>query len=208
MAWLLPEIRVCGPDTVSQFTVRYHLAIPSPPEGERAAVRAEALASSEEARAEMMRGKASLSLKREEPRQRHPAAHQHLDQGRPKEHEPEGASRSQETREQESAREQGRDKKPERRQRGPGVVGGAFGPDVFDQGDQRSDGHGGNDHAERQPERAVRPEEEKGGGGGREGGGDEDRQEEEAISEVVHGRVRLPVRPARGSDVDGDDYVG
>src|SRR5215471_21156989 len=104
MAWLLPEIRVCGPDTVSQFTVRYHVAIPSPPKGERAAVRAEALASSEEARAEMVRGKASLSLKREEPRQRHPAAHQHLDQGRPKEHEPEGASRSQETREEESAR--------------------------------------------------------------------------------------------------------
>jgi len=57
MAWLLPEIRVCGPDTVSQFTVRYHLAIPSPPERERAAVRAEAVASSDEARDETVRGK-------------------------------------------------------------------------------------------------------------------------------------------------------
>src|SRR5215468_12671614 len=88
MLGLLPAIRLRGPATVAQFSMRYHLAIPSPPERERARVR----------------GSASLGLKRVKPRQRHPTAHQHLDQGRPKEHEPEGASRSQETREEESAR--------------------------------------------------------------------------------------------------------
>src|SRR5215813_11992955 len=124
MAWLLPESRIRGPDTVAQFSMPHHVdsvlaAIPSPPEGERVRVR----------------GKASLSLKWEEPRQRHPATYQHLDQGRSEEHEPECASRSQESREEESAREQRRGKNPERRYRGPGIVSGAFGFVLYGHGD-------------------------------------------------------------------------
>src|SRR5262249_1635916 len=63
-------------------------------------------------------------------------------------------------------------------------------------------------HADRQPEGAVGPEKEECGARCRDGGHPEDGKEEEAVSEVVHGAVRLPVRPARGGDVDGDDGGG
>jgi hypothetical protein len=78
----------------------------------------------------------------------------------------------------------------------------------LDHGHERGDGDGGSSHANRQPEGAVRPEKEECGPRCRDGGHREDSKEEDAVSEVAHGAVRLPVRPARGGDVDGNHGGG
>src|SRR5215467_14551555 len=204
LAWGEREDSIHRPATVAQFSTRDQL-------GSGRAL-SECRRSRRPRHRKKVTEKSSVALKRVKPRKRHSAADHHLNQGGREEHDPKGATRRQKPREEESSREQRRGENPEHGESRPGRMsrgaGRALAGNVLDHGHERGDGDSRSSHANRQPERAVGPEKEKCGARCRDGRHCEDSKEKDAVSEVVHGAVRLPVRPARGGDVDGNHGGG